>query len=141
MRTAGPTTGAAFARMEFLDRALDPADARRSLFGRNDPTNPFVPSQSRQIFPGGQRRRFRAKGGTQVRRGFVRGTWFAMALHCHSLQRVKITTLCEAADCLCGISVFQSDIRDHVEQLSQLMTPTITIAIARLRGIGISLII
>jgi hypothetical protein len=92
MRTAGPTTGAAFARLEFLDRALDSAAARRSLFGRDDPTNPFVPRQRRQVLPG-RLRRFRAEGLGQIRRGFVYGTGFAVALHRQSLPQQRIGRL------------------------------------------------
>ena len=70
MRTAGPTTGAAFTHPEFLDRALDSSAACRSLLGRDDPTNPFVARQRRQILPGCLCRRFRADGLAQVRRAF-----------------------------------------------------------------------
>ena len=88
MRTAGPTTGAAIARLEFLDRALDSAAARRCLLGRDDPANPFVPCQWRQILPGRPRRRFRAESLAQVRRGFVHGTRFVVVLHLTGVIRV-----------------------------------------------------
>ena len=42
VRTARPTTRTAFAGLKILDRALDSAAARCFLFGRDDPTNPFV---------------------------------------------------------------------------------------------------
>jgi hypothetical protein len=86
MRTTGPTTGAAFASLEILDRALDSAAARRSLFGRDDPTNPFVPRQRRQILPSRLRRRLRAKSLAQVRRSFVQGTRVSLVLH-NAVQR------------------------------------------------------
>jgi hypothetical protein len=85
MRTAGPTTGAAFARLELLDRALDSSAARCPLFGRYDPTNPFVSRQRRQILPGRLRLDSRVEGLAKVRRDFVHGTGFAIALHHHSL--------------------------------------------------------
>ena len=88
MRTAGPTTGAALAHLEFLDRALDSVAARRSLLGRDDPANPFVPCQRRQSLPGRSRRRFRAEGLAQVRRGFVHGTGFVVVLHLTSVIRI-----------------------------------------------------
>ena len=71
MRTAGPTTGAAFAGLEILDRALNSATAGRFLFCRNDPTDPFVPRQRRQIIPGCLRRRARGQRFGQVSRNFM----------------------------------------------------------------------
>jgi len=76
MRTAGPTTGAAFAGLEILDRALNSATARGFLFCRNDPTNPFIPRQRRQIFPGCLRRRVRGQRFGQVSRNFMEGPGF-----------------------------------------------------------------
>jgi hypothetical protein len=90
MRTAGPTTGAAFTRLEILDRALDSVAACSSLFGRDDPTNPFVPRQRRQILPGRQRRRFRGEGLGEIRRGFVYRSGFSLALHRQSLPQQQI---------------------------------------------------
>ena len=84
MRTARPTTGAAFARLKFLDRALDSSDARRYLFGRDDPTNPFVSRQRRQILPGRLRRGFRIEGAAKVRREIVHGTGVDLILHSFS---------------------------------------------------------
>lgn len=81
MRATGPATGAAFASLEILDRALDPAAARRSLFGRDHPTNPFVPRQRRQMLPSRLRRGFRAKSLAQVRRSFVQRTGVSLVLH------------------------------------------------------------
>jgi hypothetical protein len=71
MRAAGPTTGAAFAGLEILNRALNSAIARRFLFCRNDPTDPFVPRERRQIFPGCLRRRIRGERLGQVSRSFM----------------------------------------------------------------------
>jgi hypothetical protein len=73
MRTARPATGAAFARLKFLDRALDSAATRCFLFGRDDPTSPFVPRQRRQILPSRPRYRVRAERLAQIRWGFVQG--------------------------------------------------------------------
>jgi hypothetical protein len=77
MRTARPTTRTTFARLKFLDRALDSAAARCFLFGRDDPTNPFVPRQRRQILPSRLRLRFRVERHVQVCRSFVHGTGLA----------------------------------------------------------------
>jgi hypothetical protein len=99
MRTAGPTTGAAFARPEFLDRALDSSAARRSLPGRDDPTNPFVACQRRQILPGRLCRRFRADGFAQVRGRFVHGTGFVVVLHLTSVIRVILHYLRPNVSC------------------------------------------
>ena len=77
MGAARPTTGPAFTRLKFLDRALDSAAARRFLLGRNDPTNPFISSERCQILPGSLRLRFRSKRNAQVHRRFVRGTGLA----------------------------------------------------------------
>jgi hypothetical protein len=74
MRTARPTTGTAFARLKILDRALDSAAARRILFGRGDPTNPFFPRQRRKVLPNRQRLGFRAERHAQVRRSFMHRT-------------------------------------------------------------------
>jgi len=72
MRTAWPTTRAAFTRLKVFDGALDSAAARCFLFGRDDPTNPFVPRERRQILPS-RLRRFRAERHAQVHRSFVHG--------------------------------------------------------------------
>ena len=77
VRTARPTTRTAFAGLKILDRALDSAAARCFLFGRDDPTNPFVPCQRRQILPSRLRLRFRAERQAQVRRSFVHRTGLA----------------------------------------------------------------
>jgi hypothetical protein len=77
MRTSRPTTGAAFARLEVLDRPMDSAASRCFLFGRDDPTDPFVPRQRRQTSPGRLRLRFRADRHAQVCRGVVHGTGLA----------------------------------------------------------------
>jgi hypothetical protein len=69
MWTARPATGSAFARLKFLDRALDSAATRCFLFSRDDPTGPFVPRQWRQILPSRARHRVRAERHAQVRRG------------------------------------------------------------------------
>jgi hypothetical protein len=71
MRTARPTTGTAFACLKILDRALDSATACYFLFGRDDPTYPFVPRQRGKVLPGRQRLGFRAERRAQVRRSFV----------------------------------------------------------------------
>ena len=91
MWTARPTTGAAFARLEFLDRALDSAAACRSLFGRDDPTNPFVPPQRRQILPSRFGGRFRAERHVQVRRGFMHGTGLARFALVHLFLIVTVS--------------------------------------------------
>ena len=92
MRTARPTTGAAFARLKILDRALDSAAARCLLFRRDDPTNPFVPRQRGQILPSRLRLRFRPERHAQVRRSFVYGTGFA----CFTLVHRFIVTVHDA---------------------------------------------
>jgi hypothetical protein len=74
MRTARPTTGPPFTRLKFLDRALNSVVAGCFLLGRDDPTDPFVPRQRRQILPCRPRGRLRAQRHAQVRRGFVDGT-------------------------------------------------------------------
>jgi len=90
--TAGPTAGAAFACLEVFDRALDSVAARRLLFRRDDPTNPFVPRQRCQILPGRLCRRFRAEGLAQIRRGFVHRTGSAFVLrHCFLPQALQMT--------------------------------------------------
>jgi len=86
MRAARPTTGAAFTRLKVFDRALDSAAARCFLFGREDPTNPFVPRQRRQT-PPSRLRRFRAERHAQVRRGFVHGTELARSALAHHFIR------------------------------------------------------
>lgn len=85
MRTARPTTGTPFAGLKVLNRAFDSAAARCFLFGRDNPTDPFVPRQRRQIFPGRLRRRFQAQRNTQVRRSLVDRTGLA---HCGLVQHV-----------------------------------------------------
>ena len=85
MRAARPATRAAFPHLELLDQALDSAAARRSLFGRDDPTNPFVSRQRRQIFPSRPRLRFRAERHAQVRRSFVNGTGLTRFALAHRL--------------------------------------------------------
>jgi len=86
MGTTGPTTGTSFTSLEILDRALDSATAGRSLFGRDNPTNPFVPRERRQILPSRLRRRFRAKGLAQVSRSLVQRTCGSRVLH-NTVQR------------------------------------------------------
>lgn len=81
VRAARPTTRAAFPCPELLDRALDSAGARRFLFGRDDPTNPFVSRQRRQILPGRLRRGLRAEGRAHICRGFVHGCRSGLALY------------------------------------------------------------
>ena len=81
MRTARPATGTAFTCFKFLDRALDSAAARCSLFSRDDPTNPFVPRQRRQILPGRSRCRIRTEDFAEVRRGLVQGCRLALVIH------------------------------------------------------------
>jgi hypothetical protein len=83
MWTARPTTGSAFTRLKVLDRALNSAVARYFLLGRNNPTDPFVPRQRRQILPCRLRGRFRAQCHVQVRRGFVHGTGLARFAFVH----------------------------------------------------------
>jgi hypothetical protein len=83
MRTARPTTGSAFARLKFLHRALNSVIARCFLLGRDDPTNPFVPRQRRQILPCRLRGPFRAQRHAQVHRGFVHGTGLARFAFVH----------------------------------------------------------
>ena len=83
VRTARPTTRTAFARLKFLDRALDSAAARCFLFGRDDPTNPFVPRERRQILPSRPRLCFRADRYAQVVRSFVHGTGLACSALVH----------------------------------------------------------
>jgi hypothetical protein len=85
MRTARPATGAAFARLKFFDRALDSAATRYFLFGRDDPTSPFVPRQRRQILPSRPRHRVRAERLAQVRGGFVQGPGIARFALVHQL--------------------------------------------------------
>ena len=80
MWTAGPATGAAFALLEVLDSALNAAAARRLSFGRNNPTDPFVLRQRRQILPRSLRRCLRADGLAQVRRQFVHRAGSAIVL-------------------------------------------------------------
>jgi hypothetical protein len=105
MRAAGPTTGAAFTLPKVLNRALDSAAARCFLLGRDDPTNPFIARQRRQIFPSRLRGCFRAQCHAQVRRGFVHGTWlarFAFVRHLlfrHDRKRVKLNVLAAPIPC------------------------------------------
>src|SRR3984885_16021248 len=82
MRAARPTTGSAFTRLKFLDRALNSAVARCFLLGRDNPTNPLVPRQRRQILPC-RRGRFRAQRHAQVRRSRVHGTGLARFAFVH----------------------------------------------------------
>jgi len=89
MRTARPATRTAFARLKILDRALDSAAACRLLFGRGDPTNPFVPRQRRQILPSRLRLCFRDERHAEVRRSFVQGTGLA----CFALVHRFIVTV------------------------------------------------
>jgi hypothetical protein len=77
MRTTGPTTGAAFACLEFFNRALNPSAARRGLLGRDDPTNPFVPRQRRQVFPSRLRPGLQRESFTKICRSLMHRTWFA----------------------------------------------------------------
>jgi hypothetical protein len=94
MRTARPATRAAFARLKFLDRALDSAATRCFLFGRDDPASPFVPRQRSQILPSRPRHRVRAERHAQVSRGFVQGTGLArLALDHHFIVPVPRTYL------------------------------------------------
>lgn len=85
MRTAGPATWASLARCELLHRTLNPAAARRCLFGRENPTNPFVLCQGRQILPGNLRRRFRTESLAQIRRRLMYRTRPARNFHGISL--------------------------------------------------------
>jgi hypothetical protein len=85
VRATRPTTRAAFPRLELLDRALDSAATRRSLFGRDDPTNPFVSRQGCQMLPGRLRCRFRADSLAQIGWDFVHGSGFGLVLYHHAL--------------------------------------------------------
>lgn len=97
MRTAGPTTRAAFPRLEILDCALDSAVARRFLFGRDDPTNPFVSRQRRQIPPSRPRRGSRAEGRAHIFRYFVHGSGFSLVLYHH-----PPVSSCTSGNVICG---------------------------------------
>jgi len=83
MRAARPTTGSAFTRLKFLDRALNSAAARCFLLGRDNPTNPLVPRQRRQILPCRLRSPFRAQRRAQVRRSHVHGSGLARFAFVH----------------------------------------------------------
>src|SRR5215467_4467158 len=85
MRTSRPATGTAFALFEFLDRALDSAVARWSLSGRDDPTDPFIPRQRRQVAPGRLRGCVRCEGFAEVRRSRVQGAGLTLVTHHHGL--------------------------------------------------------
>jgi len=108
MRAAGPTTRAAFPRLELLDHPLEPAGARRFLFGRDDPTNPFVSRQRRQILPSRLRRGPRAQGHAHISRDFVQGSALSAQRigltleesfsHCH--HETQIWIMCEAESLL-----------------------------------------
>ena len=88
MWTARPAARPALSGRELFERSADSAAARRFLFRRDNPTNPFVPGQRRQALPGSPRRRGRADSLRQVRRNPVYGTGFALVLrHTGTLTR------------------------------------------------------
>jgi hypothetical protein len=96
MRTSRPPTGTAFARLKLVERALDSADTRCFLSGRDYPTGPFVARQRRQIRPSRSRHRLRVERPAQVDRGFVQGTRLArFALVFHFFVTVPRTYLSE----------------------------------------------
>lgn len=72
MRATGPAARPAHSVEKLRARELDPAAPRLRFLGVQNPANPFIAREWRNIFPCGSRRRRRSKGFSQVRWHLVR---------------------------------------------------------------------